>query len=394
MAHSELQAATVKCTEFLSFTLGDELVLWPPGSARLFVLNASAQVIWRGQAAGLPASAIAQQLAHQFAVPLAQAEHDTQAALAAWQHASVLNPVGMEAATEPALDAPQERLPVLPPPRAEHVYRLAGLSLRVRYREATLHRILQPLLHPLEVAADTAADTVFELSLDAKGAYLLGQDGALLIRSHRRDDVVTHALYHLSTYPCRQAPALAVLHAAAVAVEKGCLLLAAPGGRGKTTLTAALLAQGLDYLGDDLIVLSRDEPPRAWPVPGPLCLKAGSWSVLKAYYPDLDTLPILQRRDQPVRYLPPPRVTAEQAWPIRGLLFPTYQPARSVQLESLSPSAALQGLMAANSQLRQPLNAQEIGVFIGWLNRTPAYRLVYAALADAVAAVRRLSGVN
>ncbi|MEZ5583098.1 MAG: hypothetical protein R3F37_10360 [Candidatus Competibacteraceae bacterium] len=65
-----------------------------------------------------------------------------------------------------------------------------------------------------------------------------------MIGALQKDDLVAHALYHMWAHTCRTAPALAVLHAAAVADGDECLILAAPGGSGKTTLTAVLLAQG------------------------------------------------------------------------------------------------------------------------------------------------------
>ena len=281
----------------------------------------------------------------------------------------------------------------MPPPLTEHTLQMAETTLRLRYSEMGLYRTLQPLLQHLESPSGTA-DTVFDLVQLPDGDYLLGQDGAMLIRSLQRDDLIAHALYQMLNYSCRQAPALAILHAAGVAAGADCLLLAAPGGHGKTTLTAALLAEGLEYLGDDLIILSRDNPPLAWPLPGPLCLKAGSWPVLKPYYPSLENLPVCVRRDQPVRYLPPLRAAPMQARPIQGLLFPHYQPGHSTRLEPISPGNALHCLLSANTQLRPPLHAVHIRGFLAWLDRIPAYRLTYESLAEAVAAVRRILDLN
>ncbi|MEZ5583097.1 MAG: hypothetical protein R3F37_10355 [Candidatus Competibacteraceae bacterium] len=44
------------------------------------------------------------------------------------------------------------------------------------------------------------------------------------------------------------------------------------------------------------------------------------------------------------------------------MVFPTYRPGQSAVLEALSPGAALQRLIAANTQLRQPLTAHNVGV--------------------------------
>ena len=389
----DMQAAIETTHGLMTFPLGEDFVLWREDDTRLFLLNASARVIWQGQASGLPVGAIAQQLVDRFAVSLAQAEQDTRAALASWRRAGLFHRAELETVVDPPT-APPERLPSAPPPPwAEHTLQLAGTMLHVRYGDIGLYRTLRPLLEHLE-SPSGMADTVFDLFQHADGDYLLGQDGAVLIRSRQRDDLIAHALYQVLNYPCQQAPALAILHAAGVAAGDGYLLLAAPGGHGKTTLTAALLAEGLDYLGDDLILLSRDNPPLAWPLPGPLCLKAGSWPVLKPYYPGLEELPVCTRRDQPVRYLPPPRPTSTQARPIQGLLFPRYQPGHPTRLEPISPGTALHCLLAANAQLRPPLHASHIRGFLAWLDHVPAYRLTYESLSEAVAAVYRVLDLN
>lgn len=383
-----VQAQAANAVRAITYPLGEEQALWPEGGNRLFVLNDTAQIIWEGHHAGLSAVAIAERLARRFAVPTEQAEQDTRMALAQWHQDGLLGGTGHAPQEQQKDDAP-ERLPPLPLPVAEHDYRLGGLILRVRLGDTSLSQILLPLLQHLTVASATPADTVFDLAPDPSGfGYLLGQDGCVLACNLRQDDSIAHLLYHLLAHPCRKTPTLAMLHAAAVTDGDSCLIMAAPGGSGKTTLTAALLAEGWDYLGDDMILLSRDEPPRAWPLPGPLCLKAGSWPVLKPYYPNLDTWPVLQRWDQPVRYLPPPQPSPDRDWPIRGLIFPAYQPGHSTTLESLTASAALQLLTAANVRWRLPLTAHDIGVLIGWLNRLPAYRLTYDTLSEAVAAVR------
>jgi hypothetical protein len=52
-------------------------------------------------------------------------------------------------------------------------------------------------------------------------------------------------------------------HAGAVASGHGAALLAGPGGSGKSTTTMACLASGLDYLGDDYVLVRQEESGRA-----------------------------------------------------------------------------------------------------------------------------------
>ncbi|MDR7483319.1 MAG: hypothetical protein QN203_12535 [Armatimonadota bacterium] len=61
------------------------------------------------------------------------------------------------------------------------------------------------------------------------------------------------------------------LHAAAVEVDGGAILLAAPGGFGKTTLAAAFYAAGYRVLSEDVTCITTQAPPSV--IPGPASLR-------------------------------------------------------------------------------------------------------------------------
>lgn len=370
----------------VAFPLEDGLVLMRPGVDRLFVLNATAGGIWSDYAQNLPPAAIAARLARRFDIAADQAARDVRAALADWEREGLLDlQLGdiRPEATPPTASFGAEASAV------ECVYQLASTTFRIRYSEPVLYQRLHPLLRHW-VTTDTVNPwTTFEVCATEMDYEWRQEDDEASLYCATLDELIQQALYRVVEYACRQTPWLAIFHAAALGDGASCIVLPGLSGSGKSTLAAALLQSGFEYLGDETILLRRDNG-RIVPLPGPLCLKSGSWPALAAYYPMLDTWPIYHRWGQSVRYLLPRPTDPDRSWPVRTLLFPRYVPGGATVLQPIAATAALQYLMAADTRLPQPLMAADVNTFLAWLSGVPAYTLTYDSLAEAVTAVREL----
>lgn len=69
--------------------------------------------------------------------------------------------------------------------------------------------------------------------------------------------LLTHPIFTLTLIEFLKRRAYYALHAAALSIDKRCLLLAGTSGAGKSTLTLALLRAGFGFLSDDLIFLQK-----------------------------------------------------------------------------------------------------------------------------------------
>ncbi len=69
-------------------------------------------------------------------------------------------------------------------------------------------------------------------------------------------------------------------HAAAVGDERGAVLLAGPGGSGKTTTTAACLRDGMTFVGDNYVLVSLDDEPVAHAIYSNVKLRDGTLELL------------------------------------------------------------------------------------------------------------------
>lgn len=125
------------------------------------------------------------------------------------------------------------------------------------------------------------------------------------------------------------------LHASAVETPAGALLLLGDSGRGKSTLTAALLACGAKFLGDEPICIG---PQGAWPGPTALRIDPGAAAKL---------LGVSGPADAAGKALLGYEIDASAARPLAGLvrLAPRRSTGELVQWELPRSPIALQALM-------------------------------------------------
>jgi hypothetical protein len=176
------------------------------------------------------------------------------------------------------------------------------------------------------------------------------------------------------------------IHAAAV--HRGgnapCVMLPGPSGIGKSTLTAALVADGFRTLGDDTIVLARDTlDVRA--VPFGICLKNGAWQLLAARFPDLVEQPVHNRLDgKRVRYLNPGgQGVAQESCaprPAAWIVFPQRVDYGDSDLIPISRPEALSRLAAQFCPLGAGLDLPKIDRLVRWIGGIACFELRYSTL--------------
>jgi hypothetical protein len=113
--------------------------------------------------------------------------------------------------------------------------------------------------------------------------YRLIYGDAVMQTAYTLNDLLAHLVWHISSQVIRQTGDFLLIHAGAVSTSAGeGVLLPAPSGHGKTTLTTALVRAGFLYLSDEagaIDPISR----RLYPYQRPLILKDGHAKV----FPDL-----------------------------------------------------------------------------------------------------------
>ncbi|MCI0428000.1 MAG: hypothetical protein L0Z46_08300 [Nitrospiraceae bacterium] len=106
-----------------------------------------------------------------------------------------------------------------------------------------------------------------------EGSFCISRDGACPLISRNDADFLFLFEKDLSIELQYQRPDLFFVHAAVVERQGKAVILAAPSGTGKSTLTLALLHAGFRYLSDELAPLDLSTL-QVMPYPHALCLKA------------------------------------------------------------------------------------------------------------------------
>ncbi len=191
--------------------------------------------------------------------------------------------------------------------------------------------------------------------------FRIEEDGAIVLDAIHPDLVVESVVWRLNQIAVTRTSHL-LLHAGCVAGTSGVLLPAA-SGKGKSVLTAACVADGLDYLSDEF---------------GALDLATGR---LAPYAKPLD----LDGHMVPGSALRPRSVGAECT--VGQILFPRFEPGATLAVKALTPEWTFAALVAHSTNLNA-LGLDAIRWIAALANGRTAALVTYGDARDAVAVVR------
>lgn len=164
----------------------------------------------------------------------------------------------------------------MPLPSALHVRALDSV-VRLETHDDGMQDELQHLWqHCLVEPCDLEAARRFSVEL-ADGVWTVQQGLQTLGTAYDTTSAALLLATHLNAAAVRQCAGLAV-HAGGIASGGAVVALAADSGVGKSTLTAACLARGWEYVTDEALHLTRDGC--VVPYPKPLTLSASSRALL------------------------------------------------------------------------------------------------------------------
>jgi hypothetical protein len=379
------------------FFLGDDGLLFSEPRQELHALNTSAAVIWCLLEDGLDAAEIAVDLRVRLGLSESRAMAFITDALTHWAAKGLLaGTLGPDQPPQPRGWQPCAGLPAYPDPPpaflAERRYHLLTTVIRMRFTSAAQVALLHPVLAHLETA-DEGAALCFDI-LPGVGTTLLYRDGEALDTCADADELVPMIYSALWMTAVLEHGFFLNIHAGVVRGEGGCVLLPAPPGSGKSTLTAALVAAGFTYFSDEVALLD-EATLRVSPFPQAVCIKKSGIAAVAALFPEVAGLTLHLRGDgKRVAYFAPPRASlpapAERG-EVRLLVFPRYQEGTFAACEPLTKAVALGRLLTQCTVIRKRLDVAAVRWLVEWIEGIACFDLAYGTTAEGVAAVRRVA---
>jgi HprK-related kinase A len=184
-----------------------------------------------------------------------------------------------------------------------------------------------------------------------------------------------------------------IIHAAVLEKHGRAVILPAPPGSGKSTLTAALLGHGWRLLSDEMTLVRLDDGVLV-PLPRPVSLKNASIDIIRAFRSDaVLSRPVEETTKGTIAHLKAPRDSiaraAEPARPAR-IVFPQWEAGAAIRLEPL-PKARAFMQVADNCFNYQVLGARGFAALGALIDASDAYTFHYSSLLDAIALFEHLA---
>lgn len=266
-------------------------------------------------------------------------------------------------------------------------YRMVDLDFGIRSDDAPTARFLDRLLAPFREDGDP--QRWYELTTtvdDGLPRVVVLLDGRRVLQP-RPLGFIGLFLWHLNQRVMLDTRSALAIHAAVVARAGHAVVI--PGGpdAGKSTLAAALVNAGFDFMSDEAALLRPDDaavvPYRRW-----LSVQAGSWPLLPWLRPPPD--PAYEHEARGQWLIPAAELSADPGpCPAVAFVFPRQTPGTPARLVARSRAETVRDLARHTTNLG-PLGVPGFEALVGACSRATCWDLELDGLEAAVATIDRL----
>lgn len=386
-----------------SARMDGELVLYDAAHELAHHLSPEAAIVWQCCDGVASVATIAHRLADELAVDREQMLRDVVTVVLQLTHAGALidarEPADVRTPLGPGPRrwhpvAPPSGVPTLAPESFGHrapahvssTFDALGYRFRLQADDARLGQAIAAALAPLQVAAAHDRDYwIVGVGPDSDVVQLY-RDGEHLHTFTADEDPVGMVVWYLNHHAVEHTSWLAV-HAAAVELGGEVVVMPAASGAGKTTVAAALVADGFGYLAEEVVALD-PATGAILPYAQSFCLAPGNQSLFEALQPDVGAFSHAQTGH--TWFMHPDRVRPEcrsAGGAVTSVVVPAYRPGATVLFDPLTPAETLLNLLSGTMNLDR-IGHEGFLRLVELASSVPGYRLEYGDLADASETIR------
>lgn len=367
--------------------IDNQSIIFSPCSHNIHFLNELSTIIWELYCKeSLSINEISKEISSAFNIAFDVANKDVESTIKYWISIFSDTPYVVKKEdnkTMPALDNTISY--------KHHIYiQLPSVLIKVNSNDTPSLQQIEIIFNHLMIK-DISTPVDYEIYIiKSEEKFLICLNGRVLETAQSSSHIPVMLHRSVTELACNHNEWIAILHAGGICYEDQAIVFPAVGGSGKSTLTAALVQSGFDYLNDDVLPLVKDR--LITPIPVNMCIKSGSWEVLQKWYPKINDLEVYGRNNLQVKYLKPPSYDFKaSAIHSRFLITPKYEPQHeNVALHKISSVEALRAIIEADSLIKKPLSKNNIKALVSWLEGIECYSLEYSNLDLAIGAIKNL----
>jgi len=272
-------------------------------------------------------------------------------------------------------------------------YSFNDFTICVEYETSQIEYLIHPKYAHLEIETTKDCDHYFQVFRHHDN-FLLKVNGTIIGQWLDEEFHFLTGRFSMELlnqiYRKAESDWLGVFHASAISLGNSCVMFLGDSGKGKSTISAILMAAGFDLLADDFVPV--DAVLReVFYFPAALAVKKKALDHLIPLYPHFEDAAefYYPGMDKTVRYLAPSRRADNSAcsYPCKALVFVKYEKDSGMIFQEMPKDIAFQHLVPDSWISPLPENAAR---FMDWFLDLPCYQLTYSDNAKMVVAIEEL----
>ncbi|HUH29184.1 hypothetical protein [Gelidibacter sp.] len=283
------------------------------------------------------------------------------------------------AIAKPILQHPPVAL--IPEKGSTTYYGFADTTMSIHFGSQAIKNLIHPQFAHATIEKPNAVSCHFDVYKNGDSLYLLKNNAYVGHYAHS-DFHLLQGQFAIELinllYRQHEAEWIGTFHASTVCNTKEAIMIIGDSGNGKSTLSALLMASGMDVLADDFTPLSAINQ-EVYRFPSGISVKEGAFNVLENLFPEFEQLKIHSSSSKTVnlKYIPPLNdfKTSVAHVPCKKVVYVKYDKTGPSLLQKVNTEQILSTLIPESWLSPLAANAQ---LFLDWLQDLECFELQYA----------------